>query len=129
MPPPRQADAEAVLRILRAHVGRDHPISARLIALLLGHPDGRYADRPVRATIRKLRRDGRLILSTTETPAGYFLAANAEEWRRYGHSMRRRAFDLLATVRAMEETAGAQFGASDGPSKQIEMGLELGLTF
>ena len=121
--PSRQADAKVVLRILRAHVGRKRAISARDIALVLGYRNGKYADRPLRVTIRKLRREGHLILSTTEAPAGYFLAADADEWQRYGQPMRGRAFDLLATVKAMDEAAGAQFGATDGPSKQMGLGL------
>ena len=71
-----------VMRILRAHVGRRRAIQGGEIARRLGLR-GRYADRPVRAAIRELRRDGKLILSTTKSPPGYFLAVSADEWRRY----------------------------------------------
>jgi len=113
-----------VMRILRAHVGRQRAIPAGEIARRL-ELRGRYADRPVRAAIRALRRDGKLILSTTKSPAGYFLAASADEWRQYGRPMRSRALDLLKTVGEMDQAASAEFGTPEElrPTVQLDLGL------
>ena len=113
-----------VIRILRAHVGRRRAIQGGEIARRLGLR-GRYADRPVRAAIRELRRDGKLILSTTKSPPGYFLAASADEWRRYGRPMRSRALDLLKTVAEMDKAASAEFGTPEElrPTVQLDLGL------
>jgi len=113
-----------VMRILRAHVGRQRAIPAGEIARRL-QLRGRYADRPVRAAIRVLRREGKLILSTTKSPAGYFLAASADEWRQYGRPMRSRALDLLKTVGEMDQAASAEFGTPEElrPTVQLDLGL------
>lgn len=110
---PLLIEPEDVLRILRAHVGRKRAISAASIVWRLRQPPGRYADRPIRAAIRKLRRDGHLILSATDNPRGYFIAANSDEWVRYAAGMRGRAIDLLKTVGAMDRAAATKFNAAE----------------
>jgi len=120
----QQVSNKQVMRILRAHVGRTRAIQAGEIARRLGLR-GRYADRPVRAAIRELRRDGKLILSTTRTPPGYFLAASAEEWRRYGQPMRSRALDLLKTVGEMDQAASAEFGTPEELRPAVQLDLDL----
>ena len=120
----QQVSEAQVMRILRAHVGRRRAVQAGEIARRLGLR-GRYADRPVRAAIRELRRQGKLILSATKPPAGYFIALNAVEWRRYGQPMRSRALDLLKTVAEMDKAASAEFGTPEElrPAVQLDLGL------
>lgn len=122
--PTQQVSEAEVKRILRAHVGRFRAIRAGDIARSLGLK-GRYADRPVRAAIRELRRHGTLVLSATEEPAGYFLAASAAEWQRYGKPMRSRALDLLKTISEMDKAASAQFNTPEEmrPTVQLDLGL------
>lgn len=100
-----------VLAILANHVGARNPIKARDIARRLGRV-GRYGDRPIREAIRALRKDGHLILSSVRPPAaGYFLAANAEEWELFRDSnLRPRALDILETSCAMGRAAQVRWG-------------------
>ena len=122
MPTPK-ADAKAVLQILRGCVGRENAMTGSFIAWQLGRRD-KYAYRPVQAAIRNLKRDGHLIVAAMdEEPRGYFIAATAEEWNRYSRPFLSRAKDIWETARVMEKSAAAKFGAADGPSKQLELGL------
>lgn len=118
-----------VHKVLRAHVGRRRAIKGGDVAQVLGFR-GRYADRGVRTCVRALRRMGILVLSVTENnadgPPGYFLAADAHEWRRFGQPLRNRATDLLKTVSRMDQAASAEFGVP--PELRPAVQLALGLT-
>lgn len=101
-----------VLCVLSNHVGANNPIRARDLAQAVGQGfGGKYSDRCVRIAIAQLRRAGHLILSSTGSKPGYFLAANEEEWREFRHSnLRARALDILETDRAMAVAARSYFG-------------------
>jgi hypothetical protein len=112
---------QSVLSILRAHQGRANAITGNDIAAKLGHR-GKYAYRPVQEVIRGLKRQGHLIVAAVDDePKGYFIAATAAEWQRYGASFISRATDIWQTARTMEKAAAAQFGAMDSPSRQLEL--------
>ena len=102
---------ESILAILQDHIGANSPIRARDLARTLGEGTGKYSDRRVRIAISQLRKAGYLILSSVGSKPGYFLAANAEEWRAFRHTnLRARALDILETDRAMAAAARSYFG-------------------
>lgn len=105
-----QSLQEQILEILQSHVGRENAVKARTLAMRLGYT-GRYADRPIRDAIRELRNNGHLILSSTRTPRGYYLAKDEAEWLEFRDgNLRPRALDILKTSRAMTLAAEERWG-------------------
>ena len=69
----------ALVRILLQHQGRTKAIRGSELAQMMGFKN----DRAVRLAIRDLIADGYPIASTTQEPAGYFIAASLEEANEY----------------------------------------------
>lgn len=65
--------------ILYRHWGRESAIKGREIAAILGLRD----DRQIRMIIRDLIKSGVPIASSTEEPAGYYIATGKEETEEY----------------------------------------------
>jgi len=113
-----------VLRILSQHIGAYRAIKASEIAKRLERKD----DRVIRETIRQLRREGRLSLSSISPPYGYFIAASEEEWFEFrDRNLRPRAIDILETARAMGEAAERRYGSTAGIDLLQPQQLDLGL--
>ena len=113
-----------VLRILKQHVGAHQAIKASEIAKRLDRKD----DRIIRETIRQLRREGHLILSSITPPYGYFIAATEDEWFEFrDRNLRPRALDILETARAMGEAAERRYGSTAGIDLLQPQQLDLGL--
>ena len=114
----------AVLRILRSHIGAHQAIKASEIAKRVDRKD----DRIVRETVRQLRREGYLILSSISPPYGYFLAATETEWMEFrDRNLRPRAIDILETAQAMGKAAKRRYGDTAGIDLLQERQLDLGL--
>jgi hypothetical protein len=110
-----------ILAILCLHQGADKAIKAKDIARQVGLT-GRYADRPVREAIKRLRRQGHLILSSIKEPYGYFLAETEEEWREFRDTnLKPRALDILETAGAMGRAAAERWHQDD--YRQLRLNL------
>ena len=77
-----------IKEILQRHEGRDRAITARGLSDITGQPDRR-----VRLVIRELIKEGMPILSSTESPAGYFLPSNWHELNECAASLRGRLIE------------------------------------
>ena len=71
--------------ILQRHEGHPSAITARELCLITGSND-----RAVRLAIAELIREGLPVLSSTESPPGYFIATSREEWREYDATLKSR---------------------------------------
>ena len=74
--------------ILERHEGRASAITSRVLSQLTGEPD-----RKVRLVIRELISEGLPVASSTESPAGYFLATTRKEAEGYAQSIRGRLIE------------------------------------
>ena len=77
-----------VRNILSRHEGRGMAITARELAAVTNEPERR-----VRLIIRELIGEGLPVASTTEAPAGYFIASTWREAEEYALSIRSRLIE------------------------------------
>jgi len=82
------ATRHQLLSILSSHIGQDHGISARQLALALDVPE-----RQIRSLVSDLREEGHAIAALPE--AGYFIAQNAAELESCCAFLRSRALHSL----------------------------------
>jgi len=75
---------QEILSLLR--FGRENVITGKRLAEAMGQKN----DRQIRMIIRDLIAEGHVIASTTEAPAGYFIASTREEVDRYLKDMKSR---------------------------------------
>lgn len=76
--------------ILERHIGRDSAITGESLARMVGQ-----RNRQVRAMLEELIEDGLPIVSTSEPPAGYFIATSHKEAEEHTESLYTRAMSLL----------------------------------
>jgi len=108
----------AVLRTLNGRVGRANRITREKLVgkvafywYFLGNPSDPPGDRKIRNTIRELRREGALILSTGGTEGGYWLTESQEEVKAFvKQEFWSRAIDLFTTAAAMTRASVRVFG-------------------
>lgn len=108
----------AVLRALHGRVGHDKRITREALVskvafywYFLGNPVDPPGDRKIRNTVRELRREGALILSTGGTEGGYWLAETPEEVQAFvKKELWSRAIDLFTTAAAMTRASVKVFG-------------------
>lgn len=81
-------------RILERHVGASNPIKAKDLAKLMSRDE-----REVRQVIREIIADGVPVLSRTDNPAGYFIAASFQEVEDYKKSLRSRLIEDALRLR------------------------------
>lgn len=107
----------SVMDLLSRHVGSRKAITAAEMCAALGLR-GKYADRPVRAAIQTLRREGHLIVSSVGNTPGYYIAETEDEWLEFrDRNLRPRALDILETSRAMGQAAQQRWG----PARQLSI--------
>lgn len=75
--------------------GAENAISRRELSSMTGMQ--------LRHKIAAERKNGALILSSSESNGGYYRAASCEELQRYVRSMRSRSKEILAVIRAAQE--------------------------
>lgn len=80
------------------HTGKGNAISGRVLAEALGLRD----IRTLTQMIETERRSGAPICASVTPPVGYYIAADAEELRRYLHSLQRRKGEIGRTLEALE---------------------------
>jgi hypothetical protein len=95
----------AVLKILKAHVGRHNAITGKDLATALGHRD----DRKIRLAIRELLREGYPIASSVSEPMGFYICSTEHEAMAYISTLRARAQEDLARLKDFEEAAAKKF--------------------
>ncbi|KKL22239.1 hypothetical protein LCGC14_2437410 [marine sediment metagenome] len=100
---------EEVLSLIRK--GRDNAIRSNVIAGVVG-----CAERVVRKAIRELITQGYCILSATDSPPGYFIAADWEEVMDYAKALRKRGIEDLRRRRDILQAAPSKV-----PPKQLEL--------
>jgi hypothetical protein len=105
-----QLDLEVYL-LLKKHIGREWAIGRwemvkRLFDAEAAWPqnDDNLADRDIRESVARLRRQGRPICDMGDG-RGRFLAASLEEYQAFRLAYGGRAFEVLETLRAMDRTA------------------------
>jgi len=76
--------------ILERHIGRDSAITGESLARMAGQ-----RNRQMRAMLEDLIEDGLPIVSTSEPPAGYFLATSHKEAEEHTESLNTRALALF----------------------------------
>ncbi len=96
--------------------GQENAISRKDLATITG-----LNDRELRREIASERREGALILSSTDSEhSGYFRPASADELRRFVTSMTRRGKATFAAVaqarKALKRIEAEKEGTSDGNS-------------
>jgi len=109
-----------VLRILTYHVGKDQAIGKPELLAELAKAGMPAAERQARAAITSLRKQGKLICSSSGE-GGYYLAQSIEEYAEFAQvEYRSKIADMADTLRAMDDGARNIFhGAVDGqPAKQ-----------
>ena len=77
--------------------GKENAISSRVLVPVLGLRD----TRALTQLIEKERRAGVPICASVTEPTGYYLASDADELRRYLHSLRRRENEVGRTREAL----------------------------
>ena len=116
--PPRfnddQLDAE-VLFLLKQHRGRQSPIGRwEMVAKLYGpqacepRTDDNVADRQVRESIARLRRQGVLVCDMGDGK-GRFLASTLEEYGAFKAYFGAAAFEKIEIIREMDKAAAQEF--------------------
>jgi len=116
--PPRftddQLDVE-VLFLLRQHRGRKNPIGRwEMVAKIYGpqacepRSDDNFADRQIRESVARLRRQGVLICDMGDGK-GRFLAATLEEYAGFKAYFGSAAFEKIETIHAMDRAAAEAF--------------------
>lgn len=99
-------DVKRELRgILERHRGRDFPIDKKRLARMVGHNE-----RQVRLIILDLIEDGLPIVSTSEPPAGYFLATSHKEAEEYTLSLQTRIEHLSHRRKKVLDNVGIYWG-------------------
>jgi hypothetical protein len=102
---------QAVLKVLRFHVGRDGAISRGDLLRDLHRNGWKLHERELRATINQLRKHGAPICSTGGQGGGYWLAADWDELSEFiDREHRARIADLSEQVRAMSREAERRWG-------------------
>jgi len=86
--------------ILERRQGRSRAITGRQLANFFNHRD----DRTIRMAIRELIADGLPVLSSTEPPAGYFLASTWEELHKASEIMRSRIIEDCRRLKDMKQS-------------------------
>jgi len=96
---------DAILLILRKHVGKENAIRRMHLKWMLQTMGHRVSDRSMRQTIEHLRRtddEGALICSSS-AGGGYWIARNDYELMESYREERRRALNILVTIRERKE--------------------------
>lgn len=70
--------------------------------------DGNIADRQVRGSVNRLRRNGVLVCDMGDG-SGRYLAETADEYREFRLKYGSRAYEVLETLREMDKAAERQF--------------------
>jgi len=109
-----QLDAEVLFQ-LKQHVGRSRPIGRwELVAKILGpvvpqaQNDNNPADRMIRKSVERLRKQGVLICDMGDG-IGRYLAATVEEYRLFRAMYGSRAYEVIATIQEMDKAAEDEF--------------------
>lgn len=78
-------------RRLLAHIGRgrNRAITGKVLAQMIGS-DAVGQDRRLRVFVAELIEEGHPIASTTESPAGFFIANSPQEVNQYAQTLRKR---------------------------------------
>lgn len=110
-----QLDAE-VLFVLKQHVGKKNPIGRwALVSKIFGavlpqfQNDSNVADRQVRESVNRLRKQGVLICDMGDG-LGRYLAETLEEYQAFRLRYGSRAYEVLETLREMDKSAEREFG-------------------
>jgi hypothetical protein len=115
----------AILRILSFHKGQENGISAKSLLEDLArlgfdyiscdrNGNKNYNDRPVRAQIVMMRRNGCLI--GAKPGKGYYLITSRQEYEDFKQAeYAAKIKDMSETMRAMDKTAEAEFGSGYQP--------------
>jgi hypothetical protein len=105
-----QLDLELIL-LLKKHIGKDHAIERwetvrRLFGAEAAWPqnDDNMADREIRESVARLRRQGKPICDMGDG-RGRFLAATLAEYQAFRLHYGGRAFEVLETLREMDKSA------------------------
>jgi len=98
--------------ILERHIGRSSAITGESLARMVGQ-----RNRQVRAMLEELIEDGLPIVSTSEPPAGYFLANSHKEAEEYTESLYTRAMALLHRQKKVKDNVELYLG----PARQGRM--------
>jgi hypothetical protein len=93
-------DKQQLKSILERHEGREMAISSRELSRLMGEED-----RAIRLTIEDLIEEGLPVVSTTESPAGYFIPLSLDEAKEYTRSLRSRAVRIFLRSRKVKQNA------------------------
>ena len=83
--------------------GAENAIGTRDLVRLSGLP----TIRALRKEIHRLRESGHIICSSTERPAGYFIAANHHEAARFIRSMESRRREIGRAIKAARQYAAS----------------------
>lgn len=87
--------------ILERHIGRDNPIDKMRLSRMVGQNE-----RQVRLVILDLIEDGMPIVSTSDRPAGYFIATSYHEAEEYTLSLQTRIEHLSHRRRKVKDNVG-----------------------
>ena len=82
-------------------VGAENAVPSKQLATAAGFPSVRV----MQSEIHRLREKGNLILSSTEQPYGYYIAADPQEAARFVRSMQSRIREIRRAVRAAKKYA------------------------
>ncbi len=104
-------DGGKVLIILCRHEGRNQAIRSSIISGMVGVPE-----RKVRLIIRELITQRHCILSATDSPPGYFMAADWAEVMAYAKALRKRGIEDLRRRRDILRAAPSKV-----PPRQLEL--------
>lgn len=108
----------ALLRILSVRVGREAAISRDDLVAALASLGFNVDERPARAAINLLRKDGHPICSTGGKHGGYWWAANWTELRAFlDTEVLPRAYDFLEQERALKKTGEQLWGPESRQGK------------
>lgn len=101
-----------VLTMLKQHVGQQHPIGRwELVVRIFGRgadlpqTDDNIADRQIRDSVARLRRQGILICDMGDG-RGRFLAASLDEYNAFRQYYGSAVFERLETIQEMDRSAG-----------------------
>lgn len=101
----------AALRLLTYHVGKENAAGKPELLAQLARTGFPVSERQLRAAIVNLRKEGKLICSSSGE-GGYYLAASIEEYNEFALvEYRAKIADMAETIRAMDEGARSLFNA------------------
>lgn len=92
------------------NTGRNNAVSARYLCGITG-----LDRRTLSAAIARERKHGAAICAATEEPAGFFIAANADELASYCRSLASREKEIAAVRTACENTLETMKGVRKRP--------------